>query len=54
MTTYCTCWIDYPNPNHRKTNGKWLCVDCYKPIRKGDGRKVKTKCVKAEKEEPAT
>lgn len=44
--TYCTCWCDYPNPNHKRKNGKWLCVDKYKCVRKGDGYTTKTKCEK--------
>ena len=49
--TFCTCWRDYPNPAHKKKNGRWLCVDSYRCIRKREGYKVKTKCVKEKKNE---
>ena len=29
----CSCWIHYPNPMHKKDNGKWKCVDDYECIR---------------------
>lgn len=48
--TYCTCWCDYPNKNHKKRNGKWMCVDKYVCVRKGDGYTTKTKCEKKEGE----
>ena len=44
--TQCTCWIDYPNKNHLKKNGKWKCVDCYVNIRERKGNRIKTKCEK--------
>lgn len=52
MPTYCTCWRDYPNPNHKRANG-WKCVDKYVCIRKREGLRcvglgLKTKCVKKE------
>lgn len=48
--TRCSCWIKYPNDSHKKLNGKWKCVDCYRCIRDTDG-KHKTICEKIEKEE---
>ena len=45
----CSCWIDYPNPAHKKSNGQWKCVDCYKQVRKRNGYTSKTKCVLVEK-----
>lgn len=54
MATYCSCWVDYPNKAHKKDNGKWLCVDKYRCIRKRTGTSMgyglKTKCVKVESE----
>ena len=29
----CSCWKHYPNPNHKKRNGTWLCVDKYECVR---------------------
>ena len=29
----CSCWAKYPNPMHKKDNGKWKCVDDYECIR---------------------
>lgn len=54
MTTYCSCWVDYPNKAHKKNNGKWRCVDKYRCIRKRTGtgyNGLKTKCEKIESEE---
>lgn len=52
MPTYCTCWLDYPNPNHKKDNGSWKCKDKYTCIRKRTGKwsgyGLKTKCIKKE------
>lgn len=49
MTKYtakeCSCWNDYPNPMHKKRNGQWKCVDCYKQVRERKGYHLKTKCV---------
>ena len=28
----CSCWVNYPNPMHRKENGKWKCVDNYECV----------------------
>lgn len=50
MTT-CTCWVDYPNKAHKKANGKWKCVDCYINIRKNDGYRRKTKCIRKEQDD---
>ena len=54
--TYCTCWMEYPNKAHKKSNGKWLCVDKYKCVRPLEYKKVgtidmpyrKTKCERIE------
>lgn len=52
MPTYCTCWVDYPNENHKKANGSWKCKDNYICIRKRTGKwsgyGLKTKCIKKE------
>ena len=29
----CSCYMDYPNKNHRNKNGSWKCVDRYEPIK---------------------
>ena len=29
----CSCWRNYPNPNYKKKNGKWMCIDKYECIR---------------------
>ena len=29
----CSCLVKYPNPMHKKENGKWKCVDDYECIR---------------------
>lgn len=29
----CSCWVKYPNPMHKKDNGRWKCVDDYECIR---------------------
>jgi len=29
----CSCWLDYPNANHKRRNGHWKCVDKYECIR---------------------
>ena len=28
----CSCWMKYPNPMHKKDNGKWKCVNDYECI----------------------
>ena len=28
----CSCWVHYPNPMHKKGNGRWKCVDEYECI----------------------
>ena len=52
MPTYCTCWRDYPNENHKKANGSWKCKDNYICIRHKTGNwagnGLKTKCIKKE------
>lgn len=27
MESNCSCWSSYPNPAHKRKNGKWKCVD---------------------------
>lgn len=34
--SYCTCWVDYPNKNHKRANGKWKCVDYYECVYTGN------------------
>ena len=29
----CSCYCQYPNKNHKNKNGKWKCVDSYRPIK---------------------
>jgi hypothetical protein len=29
----CSCYMPYPNINHKNKNGKWKCVDNYRPIK---------------------
>ena len=29
----CSCYMPYPNENHKNKNGKWKCVDKYEPIK---------------------
>lgn len=29
----CTCYMEYPNKNHKHKNGHWKCVDNYEPIK---------------------
>lgn len=28
----CSCYIEYPNPNHMRKNGTWICIDRYENI----------------------
>ena len=28
----CSCYVPYPNINHKNKNGSWKCVDRYEPI----------------------
>ena len=39
----CRCWSNYPNQMHKKSDGQWKCVDCYKLVKQGDW-KHKTRC----------
>lgn len=32
-TYQCSCYMPYPNECHKHTNGKWKCVDKYRPIK---------------------
>lgn len=44
----CSCYMPYPNECFKNKNGKWKCVDKYRPIkfdRKG-WYVPKTKCVR--------
>ena len=54
--TYCTCWADYPNKAHKKSNGQWLCVDKYKCVRHRtgtySGSGLKTKYMKISEGKP--
>lgn len=29
----CSCYLPYPNINHKNKNGSWKCVDRYEPIK---------------------
>ena len=29
----CTCYMPYPNENHKNKNGTWKCIDKYEPIK---------------------
>ena len=59
--TECTCWVKYPNENHRFKNGRWKCVDKYVCIRDLEVEPLpglpfpkywrKTKCVRREQNE---
>ena len=44
----CTCYVTYPNINHRNRNGKWKCVDKYVPVKfeKKYGYQPVTRCMK--------
>lgn len=46
----CSCYMSYPNECHKNKNGKWKCVDKYRPIK--FKRKCRynpmTKCVRVE------
>ena len=49
----CSCYMPYPNISHKKKNGKWKCVDKYRPI-KFDNKycyRPLTKCVRVEPQE---
>lgn len=43
----CSCGMPYPNENSKHKNGKWKCVDKYKPIKfeHKNGDKL-TRCIK--------
>ena len=55
MTTYCTCWEEYPNPLLHRANGNWKCKDAYRCIRQRTGMSRhsghKTKCVKIKRDD---
>ena len=44
----CSCYIPYPNANHKNPNGKWKCVDKYRPIKfeRKSGSRPMTRCMK--------
>ena len=45
--TECRCWNNYPNIMHKKRNGSWKCVDCFRCIKDHkDDYKHKTVCIK--------
>lgn len=49
-TYQCSCYMSYPNERHKNKNGKWKCVDRYKPIkfeRKWQYNPM-TKCIRVE------
>lgn len=49
----CSCYVSYPNECLKRKNGKWKCVDEYKPIkfeRKGWHAPI-TKCARVEPQE---
>lgn len=48
----CSCYSEYPNESHKFKNGKWKCVDKYKPMkwkRKYNQQPI-TKCILKEKQ----
>ena len=43
----CSCYMPYPNENHRCKNGKWKCVDKYEQVEDYEPKSiysVKTRC----------
>jgi len=46
----CSCYMPYPNECHKNKNGKWKCVDKYKPIKFEckSGYTPITKCIRVE------
>lgn len=46
----CSCYMPYPNINHKHKNGKWKCVDKYRPMKfmRKRGNTPQTKCVRKE------
>lgn len=32
----CTCYKPYPNESHKRKNGKWKCVDNFRPVKFND------------------
>lgn len=47
----CTCYVPYPNKSHRYKNGRWKCVDEYRPIKfEHKGHQPLTRCQKINRE----
>lgn len=46
----CSCYMPYPNINHKGKNGKWKCIDKYKPIKfvRKCQHVPQTKCVRSD------
>ena len=44
----CSCYSEYPNKCHQHKNGRWKCVDNYRPIefKRNSNYSPITKCVK--------
>lgn len=40
---FCSCWMNYPNELHKKSNGVWKC-EYYEPIRECEYHYRKQKC----------
>lgn len=36
----CSCYIEYPNPNHMRKNGTWICIDRYENIKDYEPRTI--------------
>lgn len=49
----CSCYMPYPNECHKNKNGKWKCVDKYRPIKfeRKWWHMPMTKCVRIELQE---
>jgi len=49
----CSCHMPYPNECLKMNNGKWKCVDEYRPIKFDRKRRYgpKTKCVRVKPQE---
>ena len=49
----CSCYMPYPNECHKNKNGKWKCVDKYRPIKfeRKWWHTPMTKCVRVEPQE---
>ena len=49
----CSCYMPYPNENHKHKNGRWKCVDKYRPIKrkKNSNYSPITKCIRKKENE---